>query len=245
MIDGLARIFRMIELEWDVVSPVLKIVETGDYEQTLAQLFEAEKFSDEEWETSALVSLLVVAWRPETAHEWLELVVSRLCSGECRWARQGLHQGSFLGLLEAGVWLDKELGQTKFQTTLLQKLMELVCNGKPRKPMRLPHGGRDVDYSNFHKRLTEALPKFLFPEKTNHILISEGDPAPQPPELSEKEMKQQRTDETKKAVQYLRQHLGTGELTWFAKLFVEQLAQVLLAKTTPAQKISAVQHVIE
>lgn len=244
MSNELARIFGVLEVDYETARPLLRLLETSSYDQALAELLETEKFSDEEWKAAARTHHLVVAWRPETAHEWLTMVVTRLCSEECRWIRQGLHQGSILGLLEAGVWLDEDLYQTEFQTTLLVKLAELVCSGKPRKLMRLPHGGRDVDYAGLHKRLAHAMTMFLFPEKTTHILVCEGDPAPVRPELSEKEMEQRRTDETKAAVQYLHEHLGAGKLTEFAKLFIERLTHSLLARKTPAEKVAAIGHIL-
>lgn len=244
MSNELARIFGVLELDWDAGSPLLKLLETGSYEQTLAELLEREKFSDEEWKAAALTHHLVVAWRPEAAHDWLTLVVARLCAEEGR-MRQGLHQGSVLGLLEAGVLLDKERYWTKFQKELLLKLVELLCNGKPRKPMRWPHhGARDVDYAGLNKRLVHAMTKFLFPEKTSVLILGEVEPDPLRPDVPEKDMRRQRANETRIAVRYLHEHLGTGELTDFTKQFIERLTHSLLAQKTPAEKVAAVQSVL-
>lgn len=149
-----------------------------------------------------------------------------------------------MGLLEAGVWLDKGLYQTGFQSSLLMKLVEFVCRGKTRKPMRLPHGGRDVDYGSLNKRLVEALNTFLFPEKATHRLICEGDPAPAKPDLTEGEMKEQRAEQVKAAVRYLHEHLGKAELSDFGKLFVERVTHSLLARRTPTEKVAAIQCVL-
>lgn len=243
MSDSLPRIFSVLGLDYETISPLVALLDSESYDTALAALLEVQKFNDEEWKTAALANHLIVAWRPETAHQWLTTFTPRLC-GEGGHVRLGLYQGSIVGLLEAGVWLDKDLHQTEFQSVLLMRLVELVCGGKTRKPMRLPHGGRDVDYGSLNKRLVEALNTFLFPEKTTHRLVCEGDPQPAKPDLTEGEIKQQRADQVKAAVQYLNEHLGKAELNDAGKLFVERLTHSLLARRTPTEKVAAIHSVL-
>lgn len=243
MSDTLPRIFAVLGLDYENIGPLVTLLDTESYDDALAAMLETQKFSDEEWKTAALTHHLIVAWRPDTAHTWLTTVTTRLC-GESGYVRLGLCQGTVVGLLEAGVWLDKGLYQTEFQSSLLMKLVHLICYCKTRKPMRLPHGGRDVDYAGLNKRLVEALNTFLFPEKTTHRLICEGEPAPAKPDLSEQEVKQQRAGQVKEAVRYLREHLGKNELNDAGKLFVERLSHSLLARMTPAEKVAAIHSIL-
>lgn len=243
MSDELARIFGVLGLDYETIGPLVTLLDTESYDRALTELLEAQQFNDEEWKTAALANHLAVAWRPVTAHEWLTITTARLCAAENH-ARLGLYQGSIVGLIEAGVWLDKSLYQTEFQASLLVKLAELICHGKTRKPMRLPHGGRDVDYAGLNKRLVESLNTFLFPEKTTHRILCEGDPPPAKPDLTDKEMKEHRAEQIKQAVHYLHEHLGQAELNEFGKMFVERVTHSLLARRTPTEKIAAIHSVL-
>ncbi len=247
MNEALSRIFNVLGLDYETVSPVLDLIESQDYGRILEKMLEAHKFNSEEWKTAALGHQLIVACWPRTANVWLKIIRKRLCSDSR--VNLGLYQGTIVGLLEAGVWLEKSLIESELPENLMMGLAEIVCHCRTKEAMRMPHGHRDVDYSSLQKRLTEALDIFLVPQKTTHLIISEREdeetePVHKNPELTEKEMQEQRFGQTKKALAYMNQHLSNGKLEYVSKLFVEYIVNSLLEKRTPKEKISAIQGIL-
>ncbi len=79
---------------------------------------------------------VIVAFRPESAHRWLELVVTAITEQETCASEHGFWFGSLLGFAQAGVWLDErgygkrdDLPLTCFQRELLQQIARVTCCG--------------------------------------------------------------------------------------------------------------------
>jgi hypothetical protein len=245
--EALSRTLGVLEVDYSTISPVVTMFSEENYDKALDALLEAEQFSDDTWKTTALTHRLMVAYDPQTADQWLNCVATRLCTVETH-TTHGVHQGTIVGLLEAGVWLDKGLYQVSFQKELLGKLVTLVCQGKPRKKLELPHSRGDSDGAGFNKRFVHALNEFLFPTKTTHILKVAGEETeedPLRPDIGEAEMKARREMAVRNSVRQLQKSLPEAEhLHHWSQLFIERLTHALLARIEPKDKVAAICHVL-
>lgn len=57
MSDALSRIFGVLGLDYETISPVVTLLDSKSYDNALAAMLETQKFNDEEWKTAALTNL--------------------------------------------------------------------------------------------------------------------------------------------------------------------------------------------
>jgi len=236
--------FTALGVEGGVSHWVSSFCESEDYDKMLAHLVKVNHFNNYESKPSALTNRLIVAWDPDQAHVWLTKVVAEFCKPAIR-VEFGLYRGTLLGLLEAGVKLDKEYVATEFQSTLLMQLMKVVCHNTVPDPRDMTHpsfGGGDKEHGALEKRLKIALKTFLAP---NHGRPIRAPQPGQPVSGPSGDPRVRRAAELKAALAYLTEHVRPQPNNRFDQQVIEIMVGTLMSRRTANEKLVALQHMLE
>jgi hypothetical protein len=215
------RVFRVIGGEYYNIRVLDALLDERPYAEAFKQVPTSGAFNPESWDTIAKIHQLVVVWRPQTAHEWLEVASQPLLVKEPHYAGEAYIKGSFLGLLEAGVWLDKEwAGPTHYQEALLLLLAKVMCG-----PVKLLNkfNPANRDHEEYGKQLSKTLKEFMFPSNDR-----------QPT----------RAAQIIASFQYLRQHGNDDVFSTFDNFVIERLCHGLLAARPATAKIMALHYLL-
>ncbi len=221
----LTRVLDVLNLDSSTASSVDVFFRIKNHSKALTVLLEEEGSNDERWNLSADVHQLIVAIEPEIAHEWLVIVTKKLC--ESRHFYNAIYWGSILGLLEAGVWLDKSFGQTPFQSKLLESIVAIVHSGNS----KIASSNSIEDQNEYIENLQRALTRFIFPHTCLYRL---------PSCVSVVGLALKRLRETECVIEYLQRNLkGVEEvkLQGFAYMFIDQFTKCLSANMNPMERL--------
>ena len=242
MKNELIRILDSLGLDDEVISPVAVLFETGDYQEALIKMIKSQRFNKECWKSTAQINRLIVIWRPETAHLWLD-AINQYFGNPNNHIFLGLYHGTVIGLLEAGVWLEKNHMKSQFTESLLMGLAKIIRDFKVLSIARTEKPD-NISTSELKRRMLESLEAFVVPVKVNYILFSQAGEkiASKIPEISESEMRKNRLCQARTALDYLKDSLVSVSLGYVSKLFVDRLIELVFDKLTLKEKISAIRN---
>ncbi|OGY36928.1 MAG: hypothetical protein A3E36_04545 [Candidatus Andersenbacteria bacterium RIFCSPHIGHO2_12_FULL_45_11b] len=185
----------------------------GESYQTIFQdyLPQSGALSQRAWETISNCHLMMVAWDPRQAHEWLGIVAERFGSLESH-NRYAFVQGSIIGLFRAGTWLDENVDEeVVFHNKFLPFLAQAMCS--PTKMDLMP---QDLDSQNYVRQLAEAIKTYMFPTKK-----ITG-----------------RLGEFSRMIGYIKKHGEDANFSSLDQLIIERVCHSLLADRTAVEKIA-------
>lgn len=217
----LINVLDVLGVDNSVASIVASLFQRGDYQEALMMMVSRYEFITEEWQEVALTHRLVVAYQPSAAHHWLKCVLDYICAS-VNHVSLGFYQGSILGLLQAGAWLNGH-PPTMFQNHLLSYLANMMCHCVSDESKHKGMFPKDFNYGKLGKELRKALEKFL--------LIKETMPG---------EKAQQRVQWVREALVYIEKHFDKQNPEYVTRLLIDGMVQYLVQKADYRKKAAIV-----